>query len=107
MSRLHWSKTEKNTYHSPPQRYPRIRLVILGDSDDGGFKEGGRVGPLFKAGLEAAGFEVNLFDNQQLDFQEVFEAGLRILEINLIWHCMLLMLRPPAIRQQFVWIGII
>lgn len=58
-----------------PQRYPRIRLVILGDSDDGGFKEGGRVGPLFKAGLEAAGFEVNLFDNQQLDFQEVFEAG--------------------------------
>lgn len=58
-----------------PQRYPRIRLVILGDSDDGGFKEGGRVGPLFKAGLEAAGFEVNLFDNKQLDFQEVFEAG--------------------------------
>lgn len=33
------------------------------------------MGPLFKAGLEAAGFEVNLFDNQQLDFQEVFEAG--------------------------------
>mgnify|MGYP003364965565 CR=1 FL=1 len=58
-----------------PAKYPRIRLVVLGDSDDGGFKEGGHVTAAFKAGLEAQGFQVTLFDQKHLDFHETFEEG--------------------------------
>ncbi|KAF1298331.1 beta-hexosaminidase [Enterococcus sp. JM4C] len=58
-----------------PEKYPRIRLVILGDSDEGGFKEGGKVGGLFKDELTEAGFEVQLYDAHRLDFHEVFEEG--------------------------------
>ena len=57
-------------------RYPRIRLVVLGDSDDGGFKEGGKVSDHFQTQLEALGFEVSLYDRQQLDFHEIFEEGI-------------------------------
>lgn len=57
-------------------RYPRIRLVVLGDSDDGGFKEGGKVSDRFQNQLEALGFEVTLYDRQQLDFHEIFEEGI-------------------------------
>ncbi|MDM8220645.1 glycoside hydrolase family 3 protein [Limosilactobacillus mucosae] len=59
-----------------PKRYPRIRLVVLGDSDDGGFKEGGHVTNLFKERLEMAGFKVTVFDHKHLDFHEVFEEGI-------------------------------
>lgn len=55
-----------------PSKTPRIRLVVLGDSDDGGFKEGGKVTDLFKSGLEKAGFEVTPY---QMDFHEMFEEG--------------------------------
>lgn len=58
-----------------PKDYKKIRLVVLGDSDGGGFKEGGKVTPLFKEKLEALGFEVSLFNRQQLDFHEMFEEG--------------------------------
>ncbi|MCO6541103.1 MAG: glycoside hydrolase family 3 protein [Lactobacillus sp.] len=58
-----------------PDKYHRIRLVVLGDSDDGGFKEGGHVTDLFKDKLTQAGFEVSLFNRQQLDFHEVFDEG--------------------------------
>ena len=58
-----------------PEKYPRIRLYVLGDSDDGGFKEGGHVTQEFKKRLEAEGFEVSLFDRGNLDFHEVFEEG--------------------------------
>jgi beta-N-acetylhexosaminidase len=57
------------------ERYPRIRLVVLGDSDDGGFKEGGKVSNHFQDQLEVLGFQVELFDHQYLDFHEVFEEG--------------------------------
>lgn len=63
-----------------PTRYPRIRLVVLGDTDDGGFKEGGQVTEYFKSGLEAQGFEVTLFNRKQLDFHEIFEEGVADLE---------------------------
>lgn len=59
-----------------PKRYPRVRLVVLGDSDDGGFKEGGHVTNLFKERLEMAGFKVTVFDRKHLDFHEVFEEGI-------------------------------
>lgn len=56
-------------------KYPRVRLVVLGDQDDGGFKEGGHVTAAFKAQLEAQGFDVTVFDRKHLDFHEVFEEG--------------------------------
>lgn len=58
-----------------PEKYPRIRLYVLGDSDDGGFKEGGHVTQEFKKRLEEEGFSVSLFDRGYLDFHEVFEEG--------------------------------
>ncbi|MGG5371913.1 glycoside hydrolase family 3 protein [Enterococcus sp. AZ196] len=57
------------------KRYPRIRMVVLGDSDDGGFKEGGQVSGLFQSQLESLGFEVSLYDRQHLNFHEIFEEG--------------------------------
>lgn len=56
-----------------PSKTPRIRLVILGDSDEGGFKEGGKVTNHFKDGLTALGFDVSLY---QMDFHEIFEEGI-------------------------------
>lgn len=60
-----------------PKKYPRVRLVVLGDTDDGGFKEGGKVTAKFKAKLEEKGFQVSVFDRKHLDFQEVFEGGVQ------------------------------
>ncbi|WP_137662552.1 glycoside hydrolase family 3 protein [Enterococcus hulanensis] len=57
------------------ERYPRIRMVVLGDSDDGGFKEGGKVTEHFQTQLESLGFEVTLYDRSRLDFHEIFEEG--------------------------------
>lgn len=59
-----------------PKKYPRVRLVVLGDSDDGGFKEGGHVTNGFKEALEKEGFEVTVFDHKHLDFHEIFEEGI-------------------------------
>lgn len=63
-----------------PKKYPRIRLVVLGDSDDGGFKEGGHVTQSFKDALEKEGFKVTLFDQKHLDFHEVFDEGVEDLK---------------------------
>lgn len=63
-----------------PQKYPRIRLVVLGDSDDGGFKEGGHVTDTFKTQLEKLGFKVQLFDHEHLNFHEIFEEGVADLQ---------------------------
>lgn len=62
------------------EKYPRVRLVVLGDSDDGGFKEGGHVTNIFKQELEKEGFRVTLFDHNRLDFHEIFEEGLEDLQ---------------------------
>ena len=62
------------------ERYPRIRMVVLGDSDDGGFKEGGKVADLFQDKLQTLGFEVTLFDRSRLDFHEIFEEGVADIE---------------------------
>lgn len=63
-----------------PQKYPRVRLVVLGDSDDGGFKEGGSVTDSIMKQLQERGFEVTLFDQAHLDFHEVFEEGVADLQ---------------------------
>ena len=63
-----------------PKKYPRVRLVVLGDSDDGGFKEGGHVTQAFKDALEKEGFKVTLFDRKNLDFHEMFKEGVEDME---------------------------
>lgn len=60
-----------------PDKYPRIRLVVLGDTNDGGFKEGGQVTAKFKQKLEEKGFKVTVFDRKNLNFKEVFEGGVQ------------------------------
>lgn len=70
-------KDRDNILPITPKKYPRVRLVVLGDTDDGGFKEGGLVTDKFKKKLEAEGFEVTVFDRKHLDFQEVFEGGVK------------------------------
>ncbi|BDR60333.1 glycoside hydrolase family 3 protein [Lactobacillus xylocopicola] len=60
-----------------PQKYPRVRLVVLGDTDDGGFKEGGQVTAKFKQKLAEKGFLVTVFEQKNLDFKEVFAGGIR------------------------------
>lgn len=63
-----------------PKKYPRVRLVVLGDSDDGGFKEGGHVTQAFKDALKKEGFKLTLFDRKNLDFHEMFEEGVEDME---------------------------
>lgn len=55
-----------------PQKTPKVRLVVLGDSDDGGFKEGGKVTDLFKDELSKYGFDVSMY---QMNMKEIFEEG--------------------------------
>jgi beta-N-acetylhexosaminidase len=62
-----------------PEKYKRIRLYILGDSE-GGFKEGATVTEGMKAALEKEGFEVDLYDNKKLDFREVFSGSVESLK---------------------------
>jgi Beta-glucosidase-related glycosidases len=62
------------------ERYKRVRLYILGDSEDGGFKEGEKASDKVKEKLEKEGFIVDIFDNKKLDFREVFEGGIEELK---------------------------
>lgn len=73
-------KDTKNILPLTPKKYPRIRLYILGDTDDGGFKSGASVGTLFFEKLSNQGFEVSVFNTRQLDFHEVFEEGVQDLK---------------------------
>ncbi|WP_162011021.1 glycoside hydrolase family 3 protein [Streptococcus sp. S784/96/1] len=70
-------KDRDNLLPLSPDKTPRIRLVVLGDSDEGGFKEGGKVTDLFKDGLTELGFEVTPY---QMDFHEMFEEGVEDLK---------------------------
>ncbi|MDR4946122.1 glycoside hydrolase family 3 protein [Neobacillus cucumis] len=53
------------------EKYKRVRLYVLGDKE-GGLKEGGSVTQPFISSLGEAGFEVELYDNKQVNFQELF-----------------------------------
>ncbi|WP_160720500.1 glycoside hydrolase family 3 protein [Bacillus sp. USDA818B3_A] len=52
-------------------QYKRVRLYVLGDQD-GGLKEGGSVTQPFIDSLVSAGFEVDLYNDKQVNFQELF-----------------------------------
>lgn len=53
------------------EEYKRVRLYVLGDQE-GGLKEGGSVTQPFVGSLENAGFQVELYNDKQVDFQELF-----------------------------------
>ena len=72
-------KDTQNLLPITPEKYKKIRLYVLGDSE-GGFKEGAVVTDSIKLALEKEGFEVYLFDNKNLDFREVFEGSVSSLK---------------------------
>lgn len=53
------------------EQYKRVRLYVLGDQE-GGLKEGGSVTQPFIDSLENAGFQVELYNDKQVNFQELF-----------------------------------
>lgn len=61
-------------------KYKRIRLYILGEGNDGGFKDGISETSKVKEKLEEQGFEVDVFDNNKLDFREIFDGGINELK---------------------------
>lgn len=73
----------KDTQHLlpiSPEKYRKIRLYLLEDRDDGGFKDGeGSIG-IIKELLEREGFEVSLFDRAHPDFHEMFEGSVEELK---------------------------
>jgi beta-N-acetylhexosaminidase len=52
-------------------KYKRVRLYVLGDQE-GGLKESGSVTRPFIDSLENAGFQVELYNDKQVNFQELF-----------------------------------
>lgn len=56
------------------EKYKRIRLIQIGDEDNGGFKEIGSNANI-KEYLENEGFEIEEFNQKNLDMYEVFEGG--------------------------------
>ncbi len=63
-----------------PNKYKRIRLYILGEDNDGGFKDGDSATSKVREKLENQGFEVDVFDNKKLDFREIFNGGINELK---------------------------
>lgn len=62
-----------------PEKYKRIRLFVLGDSEVG-FKEGTPVTETIKAALEKEGFEISLYNAKNLNFGEIFGGSLESLK---------------------------
>lgn len=58
-----------------PKKYKKVRLYMLTDRDQGGFKDGDSALDIVKPMLEKEGFEVSLFNYEQPDFCEMFEGG--------------------------------
>jgi beta-N-acetylhexosaminidase len=67
-------KDTQNLLPITPEKYKRIRLYVLGDSE-GGFKEGSPVTEIIKTALEKEGFEISLYDTKNLNFGEIFGAS--------------------------------
>ena len=58
-----------------PEKTPRVRLTVLGEEQSGAFGDNGGVGAMLKAELEAAGFQVALYDYATMEQGEIFTAG--------------------------------
>lgn len=73
-------KDTQNLLPISPNTHKRIRLYILENGDNGGFKDGESAVQSFKSKLESLGFEVDLFDRKNLDFREVFDGSINELK---------------------------
>ena len=73
-------KDTQNLLPISASTHKRVRLYILENGDNGGFKDGESAVYSFKAKLEALGFEVDLFDRKKLDFREVFNGSINELK---------------------------
>lgn len=72
-------KNKESVLPITPNQYQRIRLYHMKDRGNGGFKEEGSQ-KSFKDLLVQEGFEVQEFDNQNLNFYEVFEGGIEYIK---------------------------
>lgn len=68
-------KDTQNLLPISPEKYKKIRLYLLEDRIGGGFKDGDGAISKVKEKLEKEGFEVSVFDYENLDFYEMFEGG--------------------------------
>ena len=69
-------KNRQDVLPISPQKYKKVRIYNLTDKTSGGFKEEGTQLSLTNL-LQKEGFNVYEFDTKRLDFQEVFEGGIK------------------------------
>lgn len=68
-------KDTQNLLPISPEKTPRVRVYMLEDRLSGGFKDGGASEGSFIEKLSKAGFKVETFNYEQLNFHEIFEEG--------------------------------
>lgn len=68
-------KDTQNLLPISPEKTPRVRVYMLEDRLSGGFKDGGASEGSFIGKLSEAGFSVETFNYEQLNFHEIFEEG--------------------------------
>ncbi|OUL07670.1 beta-hexosaminidase [Sedimentibacter sp. SX930] len=68
-------KDTQNLLPISPEKTPRVRVYMLEDRLSGGFKDGGASEGSFIDKLSEAGFSVETFNYEQLNFHEIFEEG--------------------------------
>lgn len=68
-------KDTQNLLPISPEKTPRVRVYMLEDRLSGGFKDGGASEGSFIQKLSEAGFSVETFNYEQLNFHEIFEEG--------------------------------
>ena len=68
-------KDTQNLLPISPEKTPRVRVYMLEDRLSGGFKDGGASEGSFIGKLSEAGFAVEKFNYEQLNFHEIFEEG--------------------------------
>lgn len=68
-------KDTQNLLPISPEKTPRVRVYMLEDRLSGGFKDGGASEGSFIEKLSEAGFAVETFNYEQLNFHEIFEEG--------------------------------
>ena len=73
-------RNNENILPISPKKTPRIRLYLLKDSMNGGFKQGEEKIDSIADKLINVGFKVEVFNNKKLDFHEIFEEGVEELK---------------------------
>lgn len=68
-------KDNQNLLPLSPDKTKRIRLTVIGESDNGAFGDKGTVTAQMKYHLEQQGFEVSLYNYQTLEDMEIFHSG--------------------------------